>query len=194
MTSSEKLKFKILKIRDCQAVVHMIVVTFHNDILDVLFNRLGVTAFQAEWLLQIPRNVPGYISETVDSRCLRMPPTTSGHKRTLKTSFGQNQNWSGVRHWSIYRGTILQASIVIEIVAIFCENSPILRKFDLLTPCDLKFDLIKTWSQYFCRTFHGLSNTVYRLSLSFFVFEFSGGGVIRPRSCEGGSDPRPCAG
>ena len=27
--------------------------------------------------------------------------------------------------------TILLASIVIEIIAIFCENSPILRKFDL---------------------------------------------------------------
>ena len=39
--------------------------------------------------------------------------------------------------------TILLASIVIEIIAIFCENSPILRKFDLFDPCDLKFDLIK---------------------------------------------------
>ena len=42
--------------------------------------------------------------------------------------------------------TIVLASIVlvIEIVTTFCENSPILRKFDLfLTPCDLKFDLIK---------------------------------------------------
>ena len=40
--------------------------------------------------------------------------------------------------------TVPLASIVIEIIAIFCENSPILRKFDLfLTPCDLKFDLIK---------------------------------------------------
>ena len=39
--------------------------------------------------------------------------------------------------------TIVLASIGFEIIAIFCENSPILRKFDLLTPCDLKFDLIK---------------------------------------------------
>ena len=40
--------------------------------------------------------------------------------------------------------TILLTSIVIEIIAILCENSPILRKFDLfLTPCDLKFGLIK---------------------------------------------------
>ena len=40
--------------------------------------------------------------------------------------------------------TILLDSTVIEIMAIFCENSPILRKCDLfLTPCDLKFDLIK---------------------------------------------------
>ena len=34
---------------------------------------------------------------------------------------------------------------------------------------------------FFCRTCHGLSNAVYRLSLSFLVFELSGGGaVIRP--------------
>ena len=39
--------------------------------------------------------------------------------------------------------TILLASTVIEIIAIFCENNPILRKFDFFTPCDLKFDLIK---------------------------------------------------
>ena len=30
--------------------------------------------------------------------------------------------------------TILIASIVIELIAIFCENSPILRKFDLFWP------------------------------------------------------------
>ena len=30
--------------------------------------------------------------------------------------------------------TILLASIVIEIIAIFCENNPILRKFDFLNP------------------------------------------------------------
>ena len=30
--------------------------------------------------------------------------------------------------------TILLASIVIEIIATFCENSPILRKFDLFDP------------------------------------------------------------
>ena len=45
--------------------------------------------------------------------------------------------------------TILLASIVIEIIATFCENSPILRKLDLFYPCDLKFDLIKKWSEYF---------------------------------------------
>ena len=73
--------------------------------------------------------------------------------------------------------TILLANIVIEIVAIFCENRPILRKFDhFLTPCDLKFDLIKKLSKYFCRTCHGLSNAAYGLSLSFLVFKFSGGG------------------
>ena len=95
--------------------------------------------------------------------------------------------------------TILLASIVIEITAIFCENRPILRKVDLFTPCDLKFDLSKKWRSIFCRTCHGLSNAVYRLSqlsLSFLVFEFSGGGGSYPplRPCEGGSDPRPCAG
>ena len=30
--------------------------------------------------------------------------------------------------------TILLASIVIEIIAFFCENNPILRKFDLFAP------------------------------------------------------------
>ena len=47
--------------------------------------------------------------------------------------------------------TILLASIVIEIIAIFCENSPILRKkIELFfTPCDLKFDLIKKRPKYF---------------------------------------------
>ena len=65
--------------------------------------------------------------------------------------------------------TILLASIVIEIIAIFCENSPILKKMTFLTPCDFKFDLIKKWYKYLCRTCHGLSNPVYRLSLSFLV-------------------------
>ena len=77
--------------------------------------------------------------------------------------------------------TILLASIVIEIVAIFCENSLILRKFDILTPCDLKFDLTKNDPRIFCRTCLGLSNAVYRFSPSFLVFQLSGGGaVIRP--------------
>ena len=39
--------------------------------------------------------------------------------------------------------TILLASTVIEIIATFCENKPVLRKFDFFTPCYLKFDLIK---------------------------------------------------
>ena len=81
--------------------------------------------------------------------------------------------------------TILLASLVIEIIAIFCENSPILRKFDLFWPL-VTSNL--TWSKndlsIFCRTCHGLSNAVYRLSLSLLVFEFSGGR----------SSPRPCAG
>ena len=77
--------------------------------------------------------------------------------------------------------TILLASIVIEIIAIFCENSPILRKFDIFWP-PVTSNL--TWSKndlvIFCRTCHGLSNAIYRLSLSFLVFEFSGGAFIRP--------------
>ena len=74
-------------------------------------------------------------------------------------------------------------------IANFCEKSPILRKIDLLTPCDLKFHLIKkiAWT-FFCRTCCGLSN-VYCLSLPFLVFELSGGRVSAPRPCEGGSDP-----
>ena len=76
--------------------------------------------------------------------------------------------------------TILLASIVIEIIAIFFENSSISRKF-VFTLCELKFDLIKKWSKYLCRNCRGLSNAVYRLWLSFLVFGFSGGGVvIRP--------------
>ena len=74
---------------------------------------------------------------------------------------------------------ILLASIVVEIVAINCEKT-ILGKFDLLTPCDLKFDMIKKCFCIFCRTCRGLSNAVYRLSLPFLVFEISGGAVIRP--------------
>ena len=76
--------------------------------------------------------------------------------------------------------TILQASIAIEIIAVFRENSPILRKFDFFTPCDLKFGLIKNDLMIFCRTCRGLSNAVYRLSLSFLVFEFSGGSSAPP--------------
>ena len=76
---------------------------------------------------------------------------------------------------------ILLASIVVEIVAIICENSPILRKFDLFWPTyDRKFDLIKNDLSIFCRNCRGLSNAVYRLSLSFLVFEISVGAVIRP--------------
>ena len=94
--------------------------------------------------------------------------------------------------------TTLLAGKVIEIIAIFCENNLILRKFDLFWPT-VTSNL--TWSKneisIFCRTCHGLFNALYRLSLSFLVFEFSGGGrssAPPPRPCEGGSDPRPCAG
>ena len=85
-------------------------------------------------------------------------------------------------HWlSFGYLTILLASIVIEIIAIFCENSPTLWKYDLCWP-PVTSNL--TWSKndlsMFYRTCQGLSNAVYHLSLSFLVFEFSGGAVIRP--------------
>ena len=79
--------------------------------------------------------------------------------------------------------TILLASIVIEIIVIFCENSPILRKFDLFwPPVTSNLTWSKNYRSIFCRTCGGLSNAVYRLSLSFFVFEFFLEGVagIRP--------------
>ena len=92
--------------------------------------------------------------------------------------------------------TILLANTVIEIITIFCENSPILRKFDLfLPPVTSNFTWSKNDLRISCRTCHGLSNAVHRFSLSFIVFELSGGAVIRPPlPCEGGSDPRPYAG
>ena len=55
-------------------------------------------------------------------------------------------------------------------IARFWEN------LTFLTPCDPKFDLIKNDRSIFCRTCRGLSKAVYHLSLSFLVFEFSGGG------------------
>ena len=78
---------------------------------------------------------------------------------------------------------ILLTSRVIDIIATFCENSPILRKFNILWP-PVTSNL--TWSKNdksICyRTCRGLSKAVYRLSLSFFVFELSGGRVsARPR-------------
>ena len=76
--------------------------------------------------------------------------------------------------------TILLAGIVI---AIFCENNPILEELTFFEPL---WPQMCTWSKndpgIFCRTCGGLSNSVYCLSLSVLVFEFSGGGgaVIRP--------------
>ena len=56
--------------------------------------------------------------------------------------------------------TILIASIVIDIIATFSVNSPILTKFDLFEPCELKFHLIKNCLSIFCRTCCSLSNAV----------------------------------
>ena len=74
--------------------------------------------------------------------------------------------------------TILLASIVIEIIATFCENSPILRKFDLFWPRDLKFDLIKNLS-IFSRTCCWYIRLPIERRLPLFailVFELSEGG------------------
>ena len=85
--------------------------------------------------------------------------------------------------------TILLASILIKIIATFCENNSILRKFDLFHPLwpqiwtDQKNDL-----SIFCRNWRCLSNAVCCLSLSLLVSEFSGGGY-RPRPCAGGRSP-----
>ena len=51
-------KIKILKIWDSQVVLQMIAVIFDNGILAVLFNRLDVTALQAEWPLQNSKKCP----------------------------------------------------------------------------------------------------------------------------------------
>ena len=45
--------------------------------------------------------------------------------------------------------TILLASIVIEIIAIFCESSPILRKFDFFYPLWPQIWPDKKWCRYF---------------------------------------------
>ena len=68
---------------------------------------------------------------------------TSGSYSVRLTANWTAQIDSGDPGLSFSYLTFLLASIVIEIIAIFCENSPILRNFDLFDPRDLKFDLIK---------------------------------------------------
>ena len=77
---------------------------------------------------------------------------------------------------------MLQTGIVTEIIATFCENSPILRKnWPYLTPCDLKFDLIKKLSKYFRRTCRGvLMERRLPLFTTFLSFRVLWGAVIRP--------------
>ena len=72
--------------------------------------------------------------------------------------------------------TILLASTVIEIIATFRENSPILRKKkskNLPRPIERRLPHVAIF-------------------LTFRVI-WGGGGVSTPGSYEGGSDPRPCA-
>ena len=93
--------------------------------------------------------------------------------------------------------TILLASTVIEILGDFLRKYPDFEKiWPFLLPVTSKLTWSKDYLSIFCRTCHDLSNTVYCLSLSFLSFRVIWGAVIRPppRLCEGGSDPRPCAG
>ena len=100
----------------------------------------------------------------------------TSHKYSIRVTANlRTQSDSGDPGLSFGYLTILLASIVIEIIAIFCEIARFWENLTFLTPCDLKCDLNKIWSKYLCRTCHGLSNAVYRLSLSFLVFELSGG-------------------
>ena len=76
--------------------------------------------------------------------------------------------------------TILLAITVIEMIANFCENSRILRKFDLFDPCDLKFDLIKKLPEhFFVELAGGLSNFLL-LVAPFLSFRVIWGVGIRP--------------
>ena len=78
---------------------------------------------------------------------------------------------------------ILLASIVIEIIAIFCENSPILRKFDLfLPPVTSNLTWSKNDQSIFCIQ---RRLPLVAIFLSFRVIR--GGGHPPP-------PPRPCAG
>ena len=56
-------------------------------------------------LRQNAQSARGYISVTVDLRSQPLSASTSEPKKPPSTNFQQNQKWSGVRHWSIYRGT-----------------------------------------------------------------------------------------
>ena len=93
-----------------------------------------------------------------------------------------------------YHLAMLQTGIVIEIIATFCENSPILRKnWPFWPPVTSNL----TWSENDLSIFIELAaaylwNAVYRFSLPFLVFEFSGwwSSAPPPRPCEGGSEPR----
>ena len=76
---------------------------------------------------------------------------------------------------------ILLGCIVIEIIGSFWENSPILGKFDLCWPPVTSILTSSKNDPYvFCRTWHGLSNAVYRFSMRCVVLEISRGGWNQP--------------
>ena len=64
---------------------------------------------------------------------------------------------------------------MIEIIASFWENRPILGKFDLCWPVTSILTSSKNDPYVFCRTWHGLSNAVYRFSMRCVVLEISRG-------------------
>ena len=70
---------------------------------------------------------------------------------------------------------------MIEIIASFWENNPILGKFDLCWPPVTSILTSSKNDPYvFCRTWYSLSNAVYRFSMRCVVLEISRGVEINP--------------
>ena len=113
------------------------------------------------------------MKKDISQKTYFFPLVTSRTYSIRLTANPRAQIDSGDPGLSFGRLAILLANIVVEIVSIICENSPILRKFDLFLP-PVTSNI--TWLALFCITCRGLSNAVYHLSLSFLVFEISGGG------------------
>ena len=109
-------------------------------------------------------------------------------------------NRSIARSWAINwlsYITILLASIVIEIIKTFSENIPILRTFDSFGPLWPHIWPDQKMSLYFFVELAASYRTPFTAFATFLNFVFSEGEAViypTPRPCEGGSDPRPCAG